>query len=71
MLLDEPTANLDAATERALFRTLAPLMAGKTTLVITHRLEWLDSVDRILVLDRGRLIEQSSHADLCVRGDMV
>ncbi len=70
LLLDEPTANLDAATERALFQNLAPLMAGKTTLIITHRLERLASVDQILVLDGGRLVEQGSHAELLARAGL-
>ncbi len=65
LILDEPTANLDSLTERAVMETIQALMAGRTTLIITHRLVGLESVDQILVLRRGRIVERGSHHDLC------
>lgn len=53
LILDEATANLDVATERRLFDALGPFMAGRTTLVISHRRTVADRVDRTVVLDRG------------------
>lgn len=63
-VLDEPTANLDPLTERALMEALFAAMEGKTTLMISHRLVGLERFDRILVFDRGRLVAQGRHADL-------
>jgi ATP-binding cassette subfamily C protein CydC len=67
LILDEPTANLDAATERDLLAAMRPLMVGRTTLIITHRLVGLERVDEILVLDRGRIIERGCHDALLRR----
>jgi ABC-type multidrug transport system fused ATPase/permease subunit len=61
LILDEPGANLDAATERDLLAALAPLMAGRTTLIITHHLVGLESADEILVFERGRIVERGRH----------
>jgi ATP-binding cassette subfamily C protein CydC len=55
LVLDEPTEGLDGPTARALMRTLRALMAGRTVLLITHRPEGLDGMDRVVTLDRGRL----------------
>ena len=67
LILDEPTANLDAATERDLLAAMAPLMVGRTTLIITHRLVGLERADEILVLDRGRIVERGRH-EVLLRG---
>jgi ATP-binding cassette, subfamily C, bacterial CydC len=64
LVLDEPTADLDALTEKAVMNTLLPLMQGRTTLLITHRLTALEAVDEILVLDHGRIVERGRHQDL-------
>ncbi|MCC7206652.1 MAG: thiol reductant ABC exporter subunit CydC, partial [Anaerolineae bacterium] len=64
LLLDEPTANLDAATEAGVMGALLDLMTGRTALMITHRLVSMDAFDRILVLDRGRIVEHGAHAEL-------
>ena len=61
LILDEPTANLDAATEHDLFATIALAMVGRTTLIITHRFVGLEQADEILVLDRGRIVERGRH----------
>ena len=64
VFLDEPTASLDAETEKALFEQLMTLAHDKTAIIISHRLFVTPLVDRILVLDRGRLVEEGSHDQL-------
>ena len=68
LLLDEPTEGLDAQTERDLMQALYRLMAGRTVLLITHRLVGLEAMDEILVLDRGRVAERGSHQELLGAG---
>lgn len=67
LILDEPTANLDPATAAALLDALAPLMAGRTTLTITHRLAGLEHMAEIIVLNCGRVAERGTHAELLSR----
>ena len=67
LILDEPTANLDALTERDVLATLFALMKRKTSLLITHRLVGLENVDEILVMDHGRIVERGAHAELLAR----
>ena len=67
VILDEPAANLDPVTEQALWAALTPLMAGRTTLLITHRLTGPALTGEIAVLDAGRLIAHGRHADLLAR----
>jgi thiol reductant ABC exporter CydC subunit len=64
LILDEATANLDAVTERQIWETLHPLLAERSTLVVTHRLTGLEQMDEILVLQDGRVIERGTHDDL-------
>jgi len=64
VFLDEPTASLDAQTEQALFEQLMSLAEDKTAVVISHRLFVTPLVDRILVLEHGRLVEEGSHDQL-------
>ncbi|MGC9335795.1 MAG: ATP-binding cassette domain-containing protein, partial [Anaerolineae bacterium] len=68
LLLDEPTANLDALTERQVLSELQALMAGRTTLMVTHRLVGLEDFHEILVLRQGRVAERGRHQDLLQRG---
>jgi len=68
LLLDEPTEGLDPATERELMQALDRLMAGRTVLLITHRLVGLGTMDEILVLDHGRIAERGSHHELLTAG---
>lgn len=67
LLLDEPTAGLDAATEREVLAALDKFMAGRTTILITHRLIGLENMDEILVLYRGRIVERGRQAELLAR----
>lgn len=64
MVLDEPTASLDRHSERAIMSTLEQATVGQTLLMITHRLDQLTKMDNILVLERGRLVEQGSFQQL-------
>ncbi|MBP7566203.1 MAG: ATP-binding cassette domain-containing protein [Burkholderiaceae bacterium] len=64
LLLDEATSALDAQSERMVQAALETVMQGRTTLVIAHRLATVQRADRIVVLERGRIIEEGRHADL-------
>jgi ATP-binding cassette subfamily B protein len=64
LVLDEPTAFADTENEAALMAGLAALMRGRTVIVVAHRLSTIRDADRILVLDRGRLVEAGSHVAL-------
>ena len=64
LVLDEATSNIDAESEQAIQQALKALTRGRTTIAIAHRLSTLREADRILVFDRGRLIEQGSHEAL-------
>ncbi|MDY0899888.1 heme ABC transporter ATP-binding protein/permease CydC [Pantoea agglomerans] len=63
-LLDEPTEGLDATTEQHILTLLQRLTAGKTVIMVTHRLSGLEQMDRICVMDNGVIVEQGSHAEL-------
>jgi ATP-binding cassette, subfamily B, bacterial len=64
LILDEPTSSLDAISEEIVFAALRRLRAGRTTIVIAHRLSTVRDADRILVLDRGRIAAEGRHDDL-------
>ncbi|MCC5992802.1 MAG: ABC transporter ATP-binding protein [Rhodobacteraceae bacterium] len=68
LVLDEATSALDSEVEAAVQSALEPLMDGKTVLAIAHRLSTIARLDRIIVLDDGRIIEQGSHEDLLAKG---
>lgn len=68
LILDEATSALDSESELLVQRALATLMAGRTTLVVAHRLSTIRGADRIVVLENGRVVEQGSHAELLARG---
>jgi ATP-binding cassette subfamily B protein len=70
LLLDEATSALDAENERLVQRALAEAMAGRTSLVIAHRLATVLAADRIVVIDQGRVVEQGTHAELAGRGGL-
>jgi ATP-binding cassette subfamily B multidrug efflux pump len=64
LVLDEATSALDSEVEAAIQERLADLMAGKTVIAIAHRLSTIARMDRLVVLERGRVVEQGSHAEL-------
>lgn len=68
LILDEPTAGLDARSELAVFRRFAELTAGKTALFISHRFSTVRMADRIVVLEDGRITEEGSHEELAHMG---
>lgn len=68
LILDEATSALDAESEVLVQRALEQLMKGRTSVVIAHRLSTVRRADRIVVLDRGRIVEQGSHASLLAVG---
>ena len=70
LVLDEATAALDNESERRVQQELALLMRGRTTLVIAHRLSTVEGADRIIVLDKGRIVESGSHRELLARGGL-
>lgn len=68
LVLDEPTTGLDAMAARRVLAPLRRLTAGRTTIVITHDLNLAPDADRILVVDRGRVVETGRHDELPARG---
>jgi ATP-binding cassette subfamily B protein len=70
LLLDEATSALDAENERLVQQGLDNLMAGRTTIVIAHRLATIQRLKRIVVMDQGRVVGEGSHAELVARGGL-
>jgi ATP-binding cassette subfamily B protein len=68
LILDEATSALDTHSERLVQQALAPLISGRTTLAIAHRLSTILAADTILYVDRGRVIERGTHAELLTKG---
>ena len=64
LLLDEPTSALDPSTEKAIMETIADLMKGRTTLIITHRLSTIHHLGRVVLLENGRIAEQGTGPEL-------
>src|SRR5690606_13130185 len=64
LILDEATASIDSDTEARLQRALTKLLEGRTAIVVAHRLSTIRAADRILVLQKGRVVEEGSHAEL-------
>ena len=67
LLLDEPTAALDSESERHVQKALDDLRAGRTTIVVAHRLQTIVNSDRICVIEGGKAVESGTHAELSAR----
>ncbi|MCE1178678.1 MAG: ABC transporter ATP-binding protein/permease [Micrococcales bacterium] len=70
VVLDEATAHLDSESEAAVQRALDAALAGRTSLVIAHRLSTVRHADQILVIDRGQIVERGTHAELLTQGGL-
>jgi ATP-binding cassette subfamily B protein len=68
LILDEATSSVDTRTEVLIQRAMARLMKGRTTFVIAHRLSTIRDADTILVMEKGRIVEQGNHDQLLARG---
>ena len=69
IVLDEATSSMDPATEAAVERALAAVVAGRTVITIAHRLSTAERADRVVVMDAGRVVEVASHAELVEQGE--
>ena len=70
LILEEPTSSIDSKTEAIILDSLECLMVGRTSFMIAHRLSTVRHADRIIVVDRGRLVEQGTHEELIARGGL-
>jgi ATP-binding cassette, subfamily B, multidrug efflux pump len=70
LILDEATSALDSEVEQAIQEQLYNLMAGKTVIAIAHRLSTIAAMDRLVIMDQGRIVEEGSHNALLAHGGL-
>jgi ATP-binding cassette subfamily B protein/ATP-binding cassette subfamily B multidrug efflux pump len=70
LVLDEATSALDSEIEAAIQENLAQMMEGKTVIAIAHRLSTIAALDRLIVVDGGRIVEEGAHDELVRRGGL-
>ena len=70
LILDEPTAALDTESEKVVMEALENLMQGRTVIIIAHRLSTIRDADKIIVLNKGMIMEEGTHDELIARGKM-
>lgn len=70
LILDEATSALDNESERYIQQALDELMKDRTTLVIAHRLSTIERVDKIVVMDKGKIVEQGTHQELLAKDEI-
>ena len=68
LILDEATSSIDTRTELKIQRAFSAMMQGRTSFVVAHRLSTIREADTILVMDKGKIVEQGSHETLLARG---
>ncbi|UCD34337.1 MAG: ATP-binding cassette domain-containing protein, partial [Nitrospiraceae bacterium] len=69
LILDEATSSLDSVSERLVQKALEDLMSGRTTIVIAHRLSTIRNADRIVILDKGKIVDIGTHEQLMSRNE--
>ena len=67
LILDEATSNVDTMTEQRIQRAFLKMMEGRTSFIIAHRLSTIREADLILVMDKGRIVEQGTHKELLAK----
>jgi ATP-binding cassette subfamily B protein len=70
LILDDSLSSVDAQTEREILSRLRPILAGRTSVVVSHRVAAVKDADQILVLDHGRVAERGTHAELLAAGGL-
>ena len=70
LVLDEATSSVDTITEDAIKKSLDEIAKGRTTIIIAHRLSTVKDADRLIVIDKGRLVEMGTHEELLRKGGL-